>query len=81
MDILPSLRIYAFHVPNQVIAEIEYAEQLERLEAAIVEGRVTDVAALRVGILTAPEGEAIHEELARRRFVMTDVPPFEELLR
>ena len=146
MDILRSLRIYAFHVPNHVVAEVEYAEQLGRLEAAIAEGTVTEleivhpaeialydelrrflgdgeaaclavaatrrwvmatdekcrlrreiferlgeeyllntpgaiVAALRVGILTVPEAEAIREELARHRFVMTDVPPFEELLR
>jgi predicted nucleic acid-binding protein len=39
------------------------------------------VAALRAGILTAPEAEAIRQELAQHRFVMTDVPPFEELLR
>lgn len=39
------------------------------------------VAALRGGILTVPEAEAIRQELAQHRFVMTDVPPFEELLR
>jgi len=39
------------------------------------------VAALRAGILTVPEAETIRRELAQHRFVMTDVPPFEELLR
>jgi len=145
MDLLRGLRAYAFHVPNHVVAEVEYENQRERLKTAIREGTLTGleitdpaeialyaelrqflgdgesaclavaatrrwviatdekrrlrreifgrlgeeyllntpgaiVAALRAGILTVPEAEAIREELAQRRFVMTDVPPFEELL-
>lgn len=38
------------------------------------------VEALRTGILIVPEAEEIRRELATRRFVMSDVPPFEELL-
>jgi predicted nucleic acid-binding protein len=39
------------------------------------------VAALRAGILTVPEAETIRRELASHRFVMANVPSFEELLR
>lgn len=38
------------------------------------------VEVLRAGILTVPDAEEIRRELATRRFVMSDVPPFEELL-
>lgn len=38
------------------------------------------VAALRAGILMVSEAEEIRRQLALHRFVMADVPPFEELL-
>jgi len=39
------------------------------------------IAALRAGVLTVPQAETIREELARHRFIMRDLPPFEELVR
>jgi predicted nucleic acid-binding protein len=145
MDILRGLQAYVFYAPNHVVAEVEYAEQRERLSVALAEGTVTEleitdpgeialydelrrflgdgeaaclavaatrrwviatdekrrlrreiferlgeeyllntpgaiVAALRAGILTVPEAETIRGELAQHRFVMADVPSFEELL-
>lgn len=57
-------------------------EIFERLgEEYLLDTPGTLVAALRAGILTIPEAEAIRQELARHRFVMKDVPPFEDLLR
>ena len=57
-------------------------EIVERLgEEYLLDTPGTLVAALRAGILTLPEAEAIRQELARHRFTMKDVPPFEELLR
>jgi predicted nucleic acid-binding protein len=148
LNILHGLRHYAFRIPNHVIAEVSYEGEVERLQAALAAGTVTEieitdlveiglydelrrggrlgdgesaclavaatrrwaiaadekgrlrreiverlgedylldtpgalVAALRAGILTVPEAEAIREELARHRFAMKDVPPFEDLLR
>jgi predicted nucleic acid-binding protein len=59
MDILRSLRIYAFHVPNHVVAEVEYAEQLGRLEAVIAEGTVTELE------IVHPAEIALYDELRR----------------
>lgn len=42
MDILQGLRAYVFYVPNHVVAEVEYAEQRERLRAALAEGTVDE---------------------------------------
>jgi len=57
-------------------------EMFERLgEEYLLNTPGAIVAALRAGILTVPEAEEIRRELARHRFVMTDVPPFEDLLR
>lgn len=56
-------------------------EILERLgEDYLLNTLGAIVEALRAGILTLSEAEEIRRELARRRFVMSDVPPFEELL-
>lgn len=38
------------------------------------------VAALRAQIITVREAEAIRDQLAQNRFVMKDIPPFEQLL-
>lgn len=56
-------------------------EVMERLgEGDLLNTPGAIVEALRAGILTVSEAEDIRRELARRRFVMSDVPPFEELL-
>ncbi|MBZ0161014.1 hypothetical protein [Candidatus Methylomirabilis sp.] len=56
-------------------------EVMERLgEGYLLNTPGAIVEALRAGILTVSEAEEIRMELARRRFVMSDVPPFEELL-
>lgn len=56
-------------------------EVMERLgEGYLLNTPGAIVEALRARILTVSEAEEIRRELARRRFVMSDVPPFEELL-
>lgn len=69
-----------------VIATDEKRRLSREIFGRLGEGYMLDtpgalVAALRAGILSVREAEAIREELARHRFLMTDVPPFEELLR
>jgi len=59
MDILQGLRAYAFHVPNHVVAEVEYEEQRERLKAAIAEGTLTELE------ITDPVEIALYAELRR----------------
>lgn len=43
MDLLGDLGLYAFHVPNHVIAEVKYDEQRTRLNAAIDGGILTEL--------------------------------------
>lgn len=59
MDLLRGLRAYVFHVPNHVVAEVEYEEQRERLKAAIGEGTLTELE------ITDPAEIALYGELRR----------------
>ena len=59
MDILRGLQAYVFYVPNHVVAEVEYAEQQERLSAALAEGTVTELE------ITDPGEIALYDELRR----------------
>jgi len=145
MDVLAGLQALAFRVPNHVVLEVEYADEKERLHAALAAGTLSEIeitdlsevglyvhlraflgdgesaclavaatrrwaiatdekgrlrreiferlgedylldtpgaliAALRAGVLTVPQAETIRQELARHRFIMRDLPPFEELV-
>jgi predicted nucleic acid-binding protein len=59
MYILRGLQAYIFYAPNHVVAEVEYAEQRERLSAALTEGTVTELE------ITDPAEIALYDELRR----------------
>lgn len=59
MDLLRGLWAYAFHVPNHVVAEVEYEEQQKRLTAAIGDGTLTELE------ITDPAEMTLYAELRR----------------